>query len=232
MPPRRRGSSVPASIDLPEDHPILLIYSDEQRAGVDAPVQVAGKVFVTGVHYIDGKKSPLPITAPGMPHIYQETTADGATKTWLIEGAKFPDEVLTSAGGSSVAAADPADGKDPKPAKPGKPEKPGKEPTSASRVGLAPVTTIERKRPGEKTPLMIGGAVIMAGAGGVYFMAAQARSAFDDATTGPEVTRLKGKTDSLVVASGIVLAVGTGALTWGVIVDAEGTPMPAVHFRF
>lgn len=211
--------------DLPDDHPILLLYSDEKHAGVDDPVQVAGKSFVEGAHFIDGKKSSQPITTPGMPHIYQETV-DGTTKTWLIEGVKFPDEVLTGASGA-VASTTPTDGKAPKP------PKPGKEPAAATtHTGLAAVTTIQRKRPAEKTPLMIAGSAIMAGAGGVYFMAAQSKAAFEDATTNPEVVRLKGKTDSLVVVSGIVLAVGTGALTWGVIVDDEGTPMPAIHVRF
>jgi hypothetical protein len=91
---------------------------------------------------------------------------------------------------------------------------------------------IQRQRPWEKTPLMIGGGAIMAGAGGIYFASMQSRKAFDNGTSLDEIEKLQTQTNQLVLASAAVLAVGSGTLTWGVILGGSGAPLPALNFRF
>ena len=88
------------------------------------------------------------------------------------------------------------------------------------------------KRPWEKTPLLIGGGAILAGAGGIYFAATQSRKAFNEGKTLNEIEKLQGTTNQLVIASAATLGVGVGVLTWGVILDGSGSPLPAVNFRF
>ncbi len=211
--------------DLPADHPVLSIYSDVKRVGLDPVVTVEGKSFVPGVHYLDGKKIVTPAAAPAMPHLYQKQV-DGNVSTWLIEGEYFPDNVLNNGGSSASASGTaPAGGKDPKA---GKPPKGG----TVAAVTPPKVTTITRKRPPEKTPLMIGGVVVVGGAGAIYFLAMGARADFEGAKTLADVDKFKKTTNTMVVASSAVLAVGVGTLSWGLIVDDHGTPLPAVNFRF
>lgn len=206
--------------DLPADHPVLSVYLDVKRVGLDPVVTVEGKSFVPGVHYLDGKKITTPAAAPAMPHLYQKQV-DGNVSTWLIEGEYFPDNVLTN-GGSTASSG----GTEPKGGKPPK----GGEPAVVK--GGSTVTTITRKRPPEKTPLMLGGVAVVGGAGAIYALAMGARKDFEEASTLADVERFQKKTNTLVVASSAVLAVGVGTLTWGLIVDDHGTPMPAVNFRF
>lgn len=229
--------------DLPASHPVLQVYAEARRMGWDDPLSVEGKKFVAGTHYLDGRKLSEPRANPGMPHLYQFDNA-GAVSPYLIQGNAFPAEVLTSA---TVAAVTP-DPKtkepktkepktsDPKVASTTEPKTKDpkvKEPkTGSTAVASTGTSEIKRKRPGEKTPLMIIGGVVMAGAGGVYALAAQSRGDFNDATTLEEVDSLKTKTNQMVVISGAVLAVGAGALTWGIVVGDTGAPIPTIRVRF
>lgn len=207
--------------DLPAEHPVVSLFGEVKRVGLDPAVTVEGKAFVAGVHYLDGKKVSTPSAAPAMPHLYQKES-DGSISSWLIEGEYFPETVLTNSGSSAANTTDPKGGKEPK----------GNKNSTGSTPPVSTVTTISRKRPPEKTPLMIGGTAILGGAGAVYFLATVARDQFDNAETQEEVTRLKGKTNSMVVLSAVVLGVGAGTLSWGVIVSDQGTPLPAVNLRF
>jgi hypothetical protein len=71
----------------------------------------------------------------------------------------------------------------------------------------------------EKTPLIIGGGVALAAAGGLYYASSITRSQFDDAKTEADARKARQSTNNLVIASAIVGAAGASALTWGIIVD-------------
>jgi hypothetical protein len=209
--------------DLPPNHPALSVYQEQARLGTDPPAPVEGKTFGEGDHYVDGKKVSAPAAVPMLPHLVQLKAADGTAQSWVIVGNDFPDAAMGSA---AVAAVD-ENGKTPKE------PKPPKEPKAGDTVVTDPdaVTTIGRNRPIEKTPLMIGGALIVAGAGGIYYLAYDSRSAFDDAKLKPDVDTFRKKTNTLFVISCATLAVGAGTATWGIVV-ADGTVLPAVSLRF
>lgn len=236
--------------DLPEGHTLITTFGDLKRLPGVPPEPLTGKTFVTGTHYVDGKKLTTPTAVPGIPHLYQKSDGTAVT-SWLIEGNAFPDTVLAGAAvASGGTSKEPAKGSDkggaekaPKPEKGGtakapEPEKGGKEPAKDAGKGKpsaspSKVTTVARRRPPEKTPLMIGGIAIIGGSGAVYYMAMQAREQFDGITDDANAAeQMASKTNSLVVASGVVLGVGAGALTWGLVVDANGTPTPGFSVRF
>jgi hypothetical protein len=149
----------------------------------------------------------------------------------------------------AVADADPKPEKEPKveEPKPAKEPKPEKEPAVADadpkpakepKPSKTPTTTsdgtlvVKRERPPEQIPLIAGGSLIMAGAGGLYVMASQAHSDFQAAETLDDVESLQLKTNRLVVMSAVALAVGAGTTTFGIIIDSSGTPLPAINLRF
>ena len=91
-------------------------------------------------------------------------------QTWLITGNAFPEDVLTGGGGGNVAS------------NTDKPPKGDKHnPANPSPGQIDAITTVQRKRPPEKTPLMIGGGLVVAGAGGIYFLAYESKQKFNDA---------------------------------------------------
>lgn len=133
-----------------------------------------------------------------------------------------------------VAAADPAPEKTAKAPKEEKAPKekapaPAKTKTTASTSGG--VTVVQRQRPPEKTPLMIGGAAVMVGGGVMYYLSGRSEEQFWNSNDEAEIDALRARTNRLVVMSGAVFAVGLGTTTWGVILDG-GTPIPTVNVRF
>ncbi len=123
--------------------------------------------------------------------------------------------------------------KAPKPEKEPKPKKPkqSKAPASSGASPLGTTIEIRRQRPWEKTPLMVGGGAILAGAGAVYYLSSQARQNFDNASTLDSVDQYYRQTNTLFLLSAGVFAVGAGTMTWGIILEG-GAPMPNVQFRF
>ncbi len=134
----------------------------------------------------------------------------------------------------AVAEEDPKKAKKEKKVKEPK-EKPEKEPKAGKEKKAAVATnsdgSLKRKRPKEKTPLMIAGGVILGAAGGVYYMAGQKRGDFNASNDIDEIDQLQGQINRLVIASGAVAAVGAGTLSWGIILDGQGA-VPTVRVRF
>jgi len=125
-----------------------------------------------------------------------------------------------------VAAAEPEPEPEPKP-------KPTREPKPADpREEVDGGGYYERKRPVEKTPLMIAGGVAILGAGGLYYWSSVARKNFDESGTTEDSEKFRQQTNSLVIASGAVLAIGAGVLTWGIILDDSGRPLPGLNIKF
>lgn len=241
--------------DLPEQHPVRDAFAAaKSNASGDVVVVDGLELVAAGTHYLDGRKIDVPRARLERPHLYQHE--DGAVRSWVIEGNAFPDEVLGAAAPAAVVAAAPAAKaakvKEPKPPKPVKEPKekvakvkpaPVEKPAGEEKVAKAGKTksptsssgapvVLQRQRPWEKTPLIIGGGLVVAAGGGIYAMALGARGNFDDASTEVDVLRYAKQANQLVLASAAVLAVGTGTLTWGVILDGGGAPLPALNFRF
>lgn len=210
--------------DLNADHPARLSYEDAKREIQGEPVVVEGKTFGPGIHYLDGRKLSEPAARLGRPHLFQIDN-DGV-ESWLIESNDFPAEAFAAA-----AVVDAGNGKAPKGKKPKKEKKPKKGKEDKTDAVSDGVTVLGRERPWEKTPLMIGGGLIIGGAGALYFMSAQKHGEFLEASTKEEVDQLQAATNQLFIASGAALAVGAGTLTWGIILH-DGAPMPSVGFRF
>ncbi len=233
--------------DLPADHPIRDVYASAKADSGGEKVLVDGMGWALGANYLDGRKADKPAARQERPHIFQRD--DSGVQTWLIEGNAFPAEVM-SAAAAVAKAPEPKAGKDPKPPKapkvkePKAPKEPKvKEPKSGEPKVKEPkapkkpkgatsgAVTVARQRPGEKTPLIIGGGVVIGGAGAIYALALSSKAKFEKAESIKDITDLQKATNQLVIVSAATLAVGAGTFTWGVILDGS-TPVPAVQIRF
>ncbi len=229
--------------ELPADSPVRGVYLDAKAVSADLEV-LAQKRFVEGEFKLDGRGIKAPAARPDRPHLLQRV--DGSVVSWVFQGASFPDGVIEEA--VLVAVAPEPEGK-PKKEKKVKAPKAGKEKVAKAPKdkpekspkpekdhagrgnSVASDGSLKRKRPAEKTPLMVAGGVILGAAGGVYYMAGQKRSHFNGSNDMDEVDQLQGQVNRLVVASAAVAAVGAGTLTWGIILDGHGA-VPTVRVRF
>ncbi len=213
--------------DLPNDHPVRPVYDAAKLASGGDDV-VLGPV--TGEVFVDGRKMTTEIKAKdGRPHVVQHKTEAGLAG-WLVQGVAFPPEVVPPVKGGGDKPA-----KEPKPAKPPK----GGEVTAAKPPKGGPTTMVDengmtivkRKRPWEKTPLLIGGAAVVVGGGAVYGLSFLTRQKFEEATTKADVELYSQRTNTYVIASLAVLGVGAGTLTWGAILSESG-PVAGLNFKF
>ena len=118
-------------------------------------------------------------------------------------------------------------------AAPDKPEKAAKPPKPVTLSDSGAVV-LQRQRPWEKTPLLIGGAAFLAGSGVLYWQAAVHDQRFwndPSVDTRAEVNAELSAVNTFFLASGAALALGAGTLTWGIILDG-GAPLPTFHVRF
>lgn len=240
--------------DMPETHRIRDVYATAKSSSSGEEVVVAGATLATGTAYLDGRKMLEPKARMDRLHLFQFDGGSGA-KTWVIEGNHFPDEVLVLAPPpvvgkngkvkpvkgvepvpTAVAAAPKPTVAAPKPTtapKPTAPQPVAPKPvrTSVSNTGQNTVV-LERQRPWEKTPLLIGGGTVIAGGVAVYYASYVARQKFNDSNDVDELEPLQSQVNRLAIASMAILAVGAGTVTWGVILDGSGPPLPSVQFRF
>lgn len=207
--------------ELELGHPLRDVFEQErQNAGAD-PEKIAGKVInkpAGSTVTIDGRPLVDAAATVDRPHVVQQIGSDrGVRGSWLIEGNQIPAQFLRDAMAPATADATPTTTKPPK-----------------VKKGAAPAvegaTSVQRLRPAEKTPLMIGGVVGILGAGGVYAASLASRGQFDQATTTEELESTRTMTNALVIASGGVLLVGVGIGYWGIILDGGGGVGVAGHF--
>jgi hypothetical protein len=218
--------------DMGETHPARNGYLFARDHSGVSRVLLEGKVFAPGDHYVDGKKTSLPTARPDRFHLYQRDH-EGTMVGSVIDGNGFPEDAVQEENIEVVVLTNKTK-KEKKEKKP-KGEKEPKEEAVVADAEPNPlgsgVTVLKRERPPEKTPLMIGGGVILAGAGGLYALSYGSRRSFDGAKTQDEIDTLQSKTNTLFLVSAGVFAAGAGTLSWGIIVDG-GAPGPSVNFRF
>ncbi|MCO4743649.1 MAG: hypothetical protein KC912_02595 [Proteobacteria bacterium] len=219
--------------DLGADNPMRIFYA-ESREGADiAPVAVEGMMLLEGgTHYLDGRRWTEATATLERPHLYQYEAEQVLTK--LMFGNDFMPAVLVidESSASDVGSSKPE--KPPKQAKAGKEPKPGKPPKPAKTKPAAGTTDgfVKRERPWEKTPLMVGGVALMGGGVAAYVASSGTRGKFNESKDEASLTKFQKATNQLVIVSGVLVAAGAGTLTWGIIVDAGGTPLPGINVRF
>lgn len=201
-----------------EDHPIRTVFTELKMQPEGSAAAVDGKALVDGKFYLDGSRLESAEAVPGRPHLLQKV-GDGV-ESWVIQGNTFPDEVLVDPAAAAASSEGPTK------------DKKNKSKTRAAKAPTAPEGTYGRVRPPEKTPLMIAGGALIAGAGGMFVGSILSRQAFDEISDDEEALRkAQNTTNRLYLGSFAVLAVGGGVLTWGIVLDGN-TPMPAVRVRF
>lgn len=213
--------------EFADGHPVQAAYR-KAKDDVDSAQSVkAGAPFAEGKFYLDGRSLSEPEATLGRPHLFQRNQ-DGVT-SWIIEGAAFPDSVLAAE--SAVASASADEGKSKS-----KDKSKDKSKRKDKAKDAAPAKSTEglyvRERPPEKTPLIIGGATIIVGAGAMYGAAVLSRRKFDGiGDSESDLRRAQLTTNRLYMGSIALLAVGVGTTTWGVILDGH-TAMPHMSVRF
>lgn len=222
------------------DSPVRAAYMEVRNAPSTNPVPIEGMVMAEGDFYLDGRTLREAAATRGRPHLLQRVGE--SVESWLIDGNTFPSTVLVPDTGDAVAdAGEPKKEKTKKPPKPPKEKKPKKEKApkeDAVADGPPPPpppgdNRIGRQRPPEKTPLIIAGGAVIAGAGVMYGLAITQRQKFDDIKDSEEdLRKAQQATNRLYLGSIAVLAAGAGTLTWGIILDGSGAPMPAIRGRF
>ncbi len=203
--------------EVPEQHPVRDVYGDSLLAYTPAPTPVEGRVFASSAAtWLDGRKLAEPEAVESRPHLLQ-LDAEGAVSSWVIDGNRFPDEVLAD----PALASDDSGGR-----------RRGNRGDDEVGAGARNARSVPRAvcpsgrlrtdgtscRPFGKTPLLAGGVVVGLGAGALYATSFGASAAFDDAGQPDEIQRLRSRTNNTVLASGAALALGAAGLTFGLAI--------------
>ncbi len=195
--------------ELALDHPMRRAFDAERPASAESPTAVVGKELLLPAGsklLLDGRVLSEPKAALHRPHMLQVLGGDGTVRqVFIIQGNEIPEQFLTSAG---AVVADAGGGSDDEYA----------------------VQTIKRVRPRAKTPLMISGGAVALGAAGIYGASFATRAKFDSASTSDELAKYRSLTNTLVVVSGVTLAVGVGVEYAAIVLD--GSPGLLIRRRF
>lgn len=204
-------------------HPLRVVWEAERAVAAAEPVAVPDRAWAASGGaarmFVDGRPSPTPAATLDRPHVVQRVRGSGPDATleatWLVDGNLFPAELLAAPVVTAPPLPEPPDRTPP--------------PDTADDLGFSSVSAV-RERPPAKTPLLIVGAAGVLAAGGVYALSWDARQDFDAATTGPDLRRLRDRTNTFVLASGATLVVGVGIGTWGVALDGGGRAVVSGRF--
>jgi hypothetical protein len=155
--------------ELSSDHPLRGHLEDLRRETAD-PVPVDGMAFAASPVFLDGREIKRPEARLDRFHLLQLDPASGDLRSEVIDGNDFPDDLLTE------GAAD--ESKDDPVASSGLTDKEIRRAEKMQRREARKQAkyqprfdkdgNIIRRRPAEKTPLMIVGGVIVASAAGIY----------------------------------------------------------------
>jgi hypothetical protein len=222
--------------DLGPNHPVRLAFDELKKVPQgDAIALDGGKVFIEGTFLLDGRGLSSPEARLERPHLLQKSGE--SVEAWVIEGNAFPEVVLVDDGAAAVAAGAGAaaagkkvkEPKGPKPEKAAKPEKTAK--TKGSTAASDGVMVVQRKRPPEKIPLIVGGSAVIIGAGVLYALSHISYGKFEDANTVEDAQKYRNQANAYFISSMAVGAAGIGTLTYGIVVDGDRV-MPTIHVRW
>jgi hypothetical protein len=208
--------------DLPGDHALRMVYSSLLQAEELPPSPVSGMRFVKeGNFYIDGRKLTAATARVARPHILQHETEAGV-KTWLIDGNTFPASVMES--GNNIAEIKTKDKKRQQ-------ERGQKHDVDVYTMG-SKAMLVEGSRPPEQIPLIVGGTGMLVAATGLYVGSMVSRRNFNT-IRGSETTLRKSQqaTNRLTLGALGLLAVGTGTLSYGIVIDDQRT-IPTLSGRW
>ena len=79
--------------DMADGHPVWTTFRLLKEVQESEPSPMQGSQFGPGVHYMNGQVLERPEAREGHIHIYQREL-EGAIRTWVIEGPRFPAEVV------------------------------------------------------------------------------------------------------------------------------------------
>jgi hypothetical protein len=181
-------------MELPVGHPLRALFEQERSGAQSEAVSPVGKVLAVpegAVIFLDGRALQVAEATQDRPHLIQVVTEGGREiqAIYRMDGAAFPEAVLTETnvedGGEDLAAAPPV------------------------RDSMA-IQTVQRVRPTLKTPLLLGGGVVIASGIGIYGASFGARAEFDSVTTTADLDRARATTNMLVSAAGATIGLGLG----------------------
>lgn len=199
------------------DHPFRTFYEQLSAEAPSIPIPMEGREFVAGSAYIDGRRVETPAASPDRIHLLQ--IVDASTQSWIFEGTQIPAGALVSQ--VAVETGKKKKEKAPKEAKARKKNAPAAAPSGVVVI-----------RPKEKTPLLLAGSAIIAGAGGMFVGSVLTRQQFESVRSSEdELRKAHRTTNRLYVGSFALLAVGVGGVAWSVSLDG-GTVMPRIQGRF
>ncbi len=198
--------------ELESGHPMREVFEQERQVAANGLTPLTGKVInqpAGSKITLDGRPLVDAAATLDRPHVVQQIGSDrGVRGSWLIQGNEIPSQFLRDE--MAPLSAEDSGSTTPKPKKDKR--------LGGGSESLA-VQAVGRRRPAEKTPLIIGGVLGIVGAGGVYAASFAARSQFDQASTTEDAERARATTNALVIASGGVLLVGVGVGYWGILLD-------------
>lgn len=200
--------------DLGPGHP-LRGHFDSQRSMAGAePEPIAGfelNVPAGSVLLLDGRALTEAAATTGRPHLLLVVSeADGGVRqAEVIEGNEFPEQFLRTE--TAVAAVEAEDTS--------RRARRASEELGEEVIDGFRVVTVQRLRPPAKTPLMLGGGLGVLLGGGLYALSYQTNQDFQRATTTDDLMRYQSLTNTLVISSGAMLAVGVGVGYAGVMMD-------------
>jgi hypothetical protein len=190
--------------------PLRGVFDELRGQSESEPAAVEGVELVVpdgSALRLDGRPLTVAAATTGRPHVLQvvnQTDAQQA-QSILIEGNALPERFLQVIAVAEAATSD---------------KKRRSERNEHTPTDDLSVVTVRRVRPAAKTPLMVSGAVLMLGAGGIYGASFGARAKFDAATTTADLERYRNLTNTLVVASAATLAAGVSVEYAGVLLGA------------
>jgi len=187
--------------ELAIDDPLRSVFEQERGAADVEPTPVGGRALAIPAGSrisMDGRTISEAKATLSRPHLIQVITdaSNSVVSVHLIDGNQFPESLLTTASEAPVVEDKPKINND------------------------YAVQTVERSRPPLKTPMLIGGALGLAGGLGLYTASFITHKKFEEATTTGEVAQYRTLTNTLVLGAAGSFALGAGMGYFGVIINA------------
>ena len=201
--------------EIAQDSPILPLWQSEVGTEGVGLVSMEGKSLGApdgGSLVLDGRPWTVAGATPDRYHLLQLISNIGEVRrSWVIMGNEFPDSFIVEASESNERV----------------------ETVVETGVGvidrdlpdgylLSDITAVRRIRPQLKTPSLIGGGAGLIAALTMYAGTFWSQSMFNNATTEEEMLSMRGLNNTMVLASGGLVVVGSAVTWWGVTMSQKG----------